>query len=85
MKKLPLVITVNAAFSRLRASLRCVMVLCCAALAYAQYAPASFSKNPLLLGVPVDLTVPAPPVVFQGTDDNISLPSTRIFSPTAFE
>jgi len=45
-----------------------VIVLCCSAFAGGQYPPADFAKNPFLLGVPVDLTVPAQPAVFQGTD-----------------
>jgi hypothetical protein len=31
------------------------------------------SKNPSLLGVPVDLTVPVQPSVFQGTDQKLHL------------
>jgi murein DD-endopeptidase len=44
------------------------IVLSCASVALAQYPPADLSKNPFVLGVPLDLTVPEQPVVFQGTD-----------------
>lgn len=40
---------------------------------HAQYPPADFKKNPFLLGVPVDLSVPEPPVAFQGTDRKFHL------------
>jgi hypothetical protein len=57
----------------LRAFLFYVIVLCFASSAYGQYPPADFTKNPFLLGVPVDLTVPVHPVVFQGTDRKFHL------------
>ena len=36
--------------------------------AHAQFPPASLTKNPFILGVPVDLSVPMAPSPFQGTD-----------------
>jgi hypothetical protein len=52
----------------------CSFVLAiCASAANARYPPASLSKNPFKLGVPADLTVPAQPVVFQGTDRKLHL------------
>ena len=50
-----------------------LILLGCAPGAHAQYPPADFSKNPFLLGVPVDLNVPAQPIVFQGTDRKFHL------------
>lgn len=50
-----------------------VIVFCSGPAAHAQYPPPDFSKNPFLLGVPVDLTVPTQPAVFQGTDRKFHL------------
>ena len=52
--------------------LACVIVLLCSPT-HAQYPPADLKKNPFLLGVPVDLSVPEPPVAFQGTDRKFHL------------
>jgi murein DD-endopeptidase len=60
-------------WQQMRALLWCLTILCCASSGRAQYPPADFSKNPFLLGVPVDLAVPAQPVLFQGTDQKFHL------------
>jgi peptidase M23-like protein len=57
----------------LRTLIFCLLVLCLMSRAYPQYPPADFSKNPFLLGVPVDLTVPAQPAFFRGTDQKFHL------------
>jgi hypothetical protein len=58
---------------RLLSFLSYLIAFSCAPAALAQYPPADFSRNPFLLGVPVDLTVPDQPSVFRGTDQKFHL------------
>ena len=58
---------------RLLSLLSYLIILSGAPAALAQYPPADLSKNPFLLGVPIDLTVPEQPSVFQGTDQKLHL------------
>jgi hypothetical protein len=51
-----------------KALLPCCMAVLCLMSAYAQYPAASLVKDPLFAGVPVELSVLAQPIGFQGTD-----------------
>ena len=46
----------------------CLVLLLHSSSARAQFPAPSFSKNPFLLGVPVDLSIPMEPTVFHATD-----------------
>jgi len=60
-------------YQRLLGFLSYLIIFSGAPVALAQYPAADFSKNPFLLGVPVDLTVPEQPSVFRGTDQKLHL------------
>ena len=58
---------------RLLSFLSYLIFLSGAPVALAQYPPADLSKNPFVLGVPVDLAIPEQPCIFQGTDQQLHL------------